>query len=106
MVEKLTTSRIPLRKVKVNPKKLQAVATKFASYLASDESLKYLAQKAFTCYMRSVHLQSDKTVFFCLKLPKNIRSFPLTVLSLALLLSFFFCAPGASLIFPLIFTKK
>ena len=64
----MQAQRIPIKKVKVNPEKLQSTAAQFASALAESADLKYLAQKSFITYMRSVFLQSDKTIFNVLQI--------------------------------------
>jgi hypothetical protein len=60
----MAAQAIPIKKVKANPDKLQTIATKFAAFLAESVDAKYLAQKAFITYMRSVFLQADKTVYY------------------------------------------
>ncbi len=63
MVAKLKEKKVPLKQVKPDAAKLQSVTQQFASILAEDPDLKYLAQKAFISYIRSVHLQADKSIF-------------------------------------------
>jgi ATP-dependent RNA helicase DDX10/DBP4 len=69
MVAQLKSRRVPLSKVKPDASKWQPVSQRFGSFLAEDNNLKYLAQKAFISYVRSVYLMSDKTVFDVSKLP-------------------------------------
>jgi len=64
MIQKLKDRKISLKKVSADPTKLKSSVTdKFKLFLGSDESLKYLAQKALITYMRSVYFQKDKEVF-------------------------------------------
>jgi ATP-dependent RNA helicase DDX10/DBP4 len=62
-IEKLTERKIIVKKVSINPDKIVSVTPKVESFLAEDPDLKYLGQKAFITYMRSVFLQKDKEVF-------------------------------------------
>lgn len=64
----MEAQKIPIKKVKANPDKLQTTASQFASALAESSDLKYLAQKSFITYMRSVYLQSDKSIFDVLQI--------------------------------------
>ena len=61
--------QVPIKKTSVNPDTLMSVSRNFAGFNAEDPNLKYLAQKAFVGYIRSVYLQSDKSVFNVENLP-------------------------------------
>jgi len=62
--EVVMIQELPLKKVQAKADKLKfSVSGKFQSLLAEDADLKYLAQKAFVTYVRSVHLQSRKDIF-------------------------------------------
>ena len=63
MVEELSLAKIPITKIKMNPKQNHNTQTKFASLVAAHKDLKALAQKAFMSYVRSVHLQPKKNIF-------------------------------------------
>lgn len=69
MVAKLREAHIPVLEKKMNPNKQQDVQKKLSSEVAKDAELKLNAQRAFKSYLRSVYLQSDKTVFDVNKLP-------------------------------------
>ena len=58
----LEEAHVHLQRVKANPNKVKTVTSQFASFLAEDPELKYLAQKAFATYLRSVFLQAEKKV--------------------------------------------
>lgn len=58
-----------LKKVKADPAKMKDVTSQFASFLAENTELKFLAQKAFISYVRSISLQADKEVFQAGALP-------------------------------------
>ncbi|XP_052707354.1 probable ATP-dependent RNA helicase DDX10 [Crassostrea angulata] len=63
MIEQLEAKKIPINKIRVNPKKLWSIQAKLESLLASDPSLKEMAQRAFLGYLRSIFLMSNKKVF-------------------------------------------
>lgn len=69
MTNLLETAKIPISKITINPSKAISVTTKLASQVAADPDLKYLAQRAFASYVRSVYLQPNKEVFDVSKLP-------------------------------------
>lgn len=62
-VEKLEQRRIPISEINVRDSKRASVQPEMQAQLFQDPELKYLAQKAFISYVRSVYLQKDKTVF-------------------------------------------
>lgn len=62
-------TQIAVEEIAPNPKKLLSITTTLSSIVASDTEIKYLAQKAFISYMRSVYLQKDKEVFDVHALP-------------------------------------
>lgn len=61
--------KVPINPIKVNPKKTTAIENQLTSLIAKDNELKYLAQKSFVSYIRSVHLNSNKEVFKLNELP-------------------------------------
>ena len=63
MVDVLKEARVPMTKIDLNPKRQLTIADQVRSFVAEDKDLKTLAQKAFTSYVRSVHLQPNKSVF-------------------------------------------
>lgn len=63
MIQKLDEKKIQLKELKVNPEKIADVTRKLEGFLAEDADLKYLAQKAFITYMKSIFVQKDKEVF-------------------------------------------
>lgn len=70
MLPLLEKQKIPVKQIKINPKEKQrTIQSKLASLLSETAELKYLAQKAFTSYIRSVWLQSNKEVFDVHQLP-------------------------------------
>jgi len=70
MIELLDNNKIPVKQIKINPKQKQmSIQSRLESFIAEDPELKYLAQKAFISYLRSIFLQSNKEVFDVNKLP-------------------------------------
>jgi ATP-dependent RNA helicase DDX10/DBP4 len=71
MLEKMKAAKIPLEEIRSNPKKLVSIQATVDSFVAQDQELKYLAQKSFISYLRSVFLQRDKEVFDVTALPAD-----------------------------------
>ncbi len=63
MLMRLVQRRVPIEKINVRPKKQHSVKTQLQNMSFKDPELKYLGQKAFVSYVRSVHLQKDKEIF-------------------------------------------
>ncbi|XP_033740527.1 probable ATP-dependent RNA helicase DDX10, partial [Pecten maximus] len=63
MVQLLEEKKIPIEKIKVNPKKLWSIQPKLENMCAADPHVKESAQKAFLSYLRSVFMMSNKKVF-------------------------------------------
>ena len=63
MLRRLEQRKVPIQKVNIREKKRKSVQDQIQDMCFKDPNLKYLAQKAFTSYVRSVHLQRDKEVF-------------------------------------------
>lgn len=63
MLERLAGKKVPIERINIRAKKQQSIATQLQGMCFKDPELKYLGQKAFTSYVKSVHLQKDKEVF-------------------------------------------
>ena len=63
MLPALQEAKIPLKQITVNPDQALAATPKVAAEVAADPELKYVAQRAFVSYVRSVLLQGNKAVF-------------------------------------------
>jgi ATP-dependent RNA helicase DDX10/DBP4 len=70
-VQLLEEKRVPITETEANASRLQSISGRLQSLNAEDPNLKYLAQKSFISYMRSVFLQSDKDVFKVDALPAD-----------------------------------
>lgn len=70
MVEILQSKKVPVKVIKIaKNQQTFTIRSKLQSLLTEDTELKYLAQKAFITYMRSVWLQKNKEVFDVHALP-------------------------------------
>lgn len=69
MKEELTKKRVPIEEIKIRNNKQQTIQKQLQSFCFQDPEIKYLAQRAFVAYMRSVYLQRNKTIFDVTKLP-------------------------------------
>ncbi|KAK8091072.1 P-loop containing nucleoside triphosphate hydrolase protein [Apiospora phragmitis] len=63
MLQRFESKRIPIVKITVKENKKTSVAAKIQDQVFHSTELKYLAQKAFISYTRSISLQKDKNVF-------------------------------------------
>jgi len=64
MLNALEKKKVTLEKINVRQKKMQnTVRNQLQNMCFKDPELKYLGQKAFVSYVRSVHIQKDKETF-------------------------------------------
>lgn len=64
MLQVLAKARVPaLGKLNMNPRKRISVTQRAGNIVAANPQIKQLANKAFTSYLRSVHLMPNKRVF-------------------------------------------
>ncbi|KAI1453371.1 DEAD-domain-containing protein [Annulohypoxylon moriforme] len=68
MLKRLEQRKVPIHKVNVREKKKQSIQNQIQDMCFKNPDLKYLGQKAFVSYTRSVHLQKDKEIFDLKKL--------------------------------------
>ena len=69
ILEALQTKKIPISPIQVNPKKMVSIQKKLEMFCTQDPEMKHWAQRSFICYLRSIHLQSNKKIFDVHKLP-------------------------------------
>lgn len=69
MIAELQAAKIPIKVIKANHAKVQRVSGPLAGLLSKDPDLKYMAQRAFVTYIRSIHIRGDKEIFDVTKLP-------------------------------------
>ncbi|KAF2661377.1 DEAD-domain-containing protein [Lophiostoma macrostomum CBS 122681] len=63
MLKRLEAKKVPVELINVRQKKRQSIKEQLVHMLFKDPALKYLAQKAFVTYTKSVYLQKDKEIF-------------------------------------------
>ncbi|KAF5520057.1 ATP-dependent RNA helicase dbp-4 [Colletotrichum aenigma] len=63
MIKRLEAKKVPVNKITVKESKKKSITNQLQSMCFQNPDLKYLGQKAFISYVRSVHLQKDKEVF-------------------------------------------
>lgn len=69
MLERLAAKKVPIERINVREKKQGSVKNQLQSMCFQDPQLKYLGQKAFASYVRSLHVQKDKDIFKLDKYP-------------------------------------
>ncbi|GAA6015667.1 hypothetical protein JCM11491_007189 [Sporobolomyces phaffii] len=68
-VKRLEAKKVDCGKIKANDKKRQTVQSQLQSAAFQYPEIKFLAQRAFISYVRSVYLQKDKETFDVSRLP-------------------------------------
>ncbi|CAG8497469.1 9220_t:CDS:10 [Acaulospora morrowiae] len=71
MKEAFKKKKVPIEQIKVKTSKTMSIQKQLQSLCFKDPEIKYLGQKAFISYMRSVYLQSDKSIFKVDELPAD-----------------------------------
>lgn len=69
MVKRLEQKKVTVEKINVRQNKQQSIKNQLQNMCFKDPELKYLGQKAFVSYVRSIHIQKDKDVFKLSELP-------------------------------------
>lgn len=72
MVKRLEHKKIPIEEIKEkirDPNTLQSIKNQLQNMCFKDPELKYLGQKAFISYVRSIYVRQDKEVFKLKELP-------------------------------------
>ena len=69
MLRRLEQKKVIVEKINVRQKKQQSIRNQLQNMCFKDPELKYLGQKAFVSYVRSIQLQKDKDVFKLNDLP-------------------------------------
>lgn len=62
-LRRLEQKKVPIEKINVRQKKQQSITNQLQNMCFQDPELKYLGQKAFISYTRSVFVQKDKETF-------------------------------------------
>lgn len=69
MVPLLKEAKIPIELIKIRSSKQVSIQPLLQSFCFKEPEIKYLAQRAFICYLRSIFLQRNKEVFDVTKIP-------------------------------------
>jgi ATP-dependent RNA helicase DDX10/DBP4 len=69
MLKRLQQKKVPIEMIKVKQKKQQSIRSQLQNMCFKDPEIKYLGQKAFVSYVRSIHMQKDKDIFKINELP-------------------------------------
>ena len=69
MINRLKQKKVLIEKINVRQKKRQSIKNQLQNMCFKDPELKYLGQKAFVSYVRSIHIQKDKEIFKLSDLP-------------------------------------
>ena len=68
-LKRLEAKNVPIEEIKVKWKKQQSIRNQLQNMCFKDPEIKYLGQKAFVSYVRSIYIQKDKDVFKIQALP-------------------------------------
>ncbi|KAG8904283.1 ATP-dependent RNA helicase dbp4 [Tulasnella sp. 403] len=63
MIQALKDKNVQTNKIKIKASKQLSVQTQLQKYCFEDPEIKYLGQKAFVSYLKSVYLQKNKSIF-------------------------------------------
>jgi ATP-dependent RNA helicase DDX10/DBP4 len=63
MIKRLEHKKVPIQRTKPRQKKQQSIKNQLQNMCFQDPELKYLGQKAFSSYTRSLFVQRDKDIF-------------------------------------------
>ncbi|KAF2030169.1 DEAD-domain-containing protein [Setomelanomma holmii] len=63
MLKRFEAKKVPVELINVRQKKRQSIKDQLQNMSFQDPALKYLGQKAFMTYVKSIYLQKDKEVF-------------------------------------------
>ena len=69
MLKRLEQKKVSVERINVRQNKQQTIKHQLQNMCFKDPELKYLGQKAFVSYVRSVHVQKDKEIFRLNELP-------------------------------------
>ncbi|KAL8643864.1 MAG: hypothetical protein Q9210_007525, partial [Variospora velana] len=69
MLKRLEQKKVKVEKINVRQKKQQSIKHQMQNMCFKDPVLKYLGQKAFITYVKSIHVQKDKEIFKLDQLP-------------------------------------
>ncbi|KAJ5371437.1 ATP-dependent RNA helicase dbp4 [Penicillium cataractarum] len=63
MLKRLEQKKVPIEKINIKANKQQSIKNQLQNMCFKDPELKYLGQKAFISYVKSIYVQKDKETF-------------------------------------------
>lgn len=63
MLKRLEQKKVPIEKINIKANKQQSIKNQLQNMCFKDAELKYLGQKAFISYVKSIYVQKDKETF-------------------------------------------
>ncbi|KAF8178079.1 P-loop containing nucleoside triphosphate hydrolase protein [Mycena galopus ATCC 62051] len=69
MIAALARKEIEVQRIKAKMSKVQPIENQLQNLCFQDPEIKYLGQRAFVSYLRSIHLHKDKSIFKLAELP-------------------------------------
>ncbi|OJJ37731.1 hypothetical protein ASPWEDRAFT_39466 [Aspergillus wentii DTO 134E9] len=69
MLKRLEQKKVPIERINIKANKQHSVKDQLQNMCFKDPELKYLGQKAFISYVKSIYVQKDKEVFNLKELP-------------------------------------
>jgi ATP-dependent RNA helicase DDX10/DBP4 len=63
MLKRLEQKKVPIEKINIKANKQQSIKNQLQNMCFKDPELKYLGQKAFISYVKSIYVQKDKEIF-------------------------------------------
>ncbi|CAF9903559.1 MAG: ATP-dependent RNA helicase dbp4 [Gomphillus americanus] len=69
MLKRLEQKKVPIEEIKVKQNKQQSIKTQLQNMCFKDPELKFLGQRAFIAYVKSIFVQKDKEIFNLQKMP-------------------------------------
>lgn len=63
MLKRLEQKKVPIEKINIKANKQQSIKSQLQNMCFKDPELKYLGQKAFISYVKSIYVQKDKETF-------------------------------------------
>ncbi|KAG8923794.1 ATP-dependent RNA helicase dbp4 [Tulasnella sp. 418] len=69
MIKVLNTKDVKVEKIKIKESKTMSIQNQLQNFAFQDPEIKYLGQRAFVSYMKSIYLQKNKSIFKLEELP-------------------------------------
>lgn len=69
MLQRLEQKKVPIERINIKANKQQSIKNQLQNMCFKDAELKYLGQKAFISYVKSIYVQKDKEIFKLKELP-------------------------------------